>query len=71
MPQPGTIAFDPTIDGGYGENMPPMLDQFLDYDWATNFDFTNNWADQGPNPGVMGPPPPEGMAAGYPPANMS
>ncbi|KAF2748722.1 C6 zinc finger domain-containing protein [Sporormia fimetaria CBS 119925] len=51
MPQPG-LPFDPNIEG-YDPTVNPMLDQFLDYDWATSFDLSNDWQNNpAVNPGI-------------------
>ncbi|PVI04715.1 hypothetical protein DM02DRAFT_160539 [Periconia macrospinosa] len=39
------VNFD-AWDGSSEYSVPPMLDQFPDYDWAASFDFTNEWVQQ-------------------------
>ncbi|KAF2272499.1 uncharacterized protein EI97DRAFT_426208 [Westerdykella ornata] len=46
------VSLDTSLEG-YDSSNPPMLDQFLDYDWATNFDFSNDWTNNPHvNPGL-------------------
>lgn len=37
------MSFDTWNTGGSEYNVPPMLDQFPDYDWAASFDIGNEW----------------------------
>lgn len=54
--QPGTnMSFD-TWDGS-DYNVPPMLDQFPDYDWAAGFEFTNSEFPNAPLGPIGGPGP--------------
>lgn len=39
QPEPSVMSFD-TWDGS-DYNVPPVMDQFPDYDWAAGFDFSN------------------------------
>jgi transcriptional regulatory protein LEU3 len=58
------VAIDfPAWDGDYN-SIPPMLDQFPDYDWAASLDFANEW----PNP-VLAPLAPGNV--GYAPGPMT
>jgi hypothetical protein len=42
---PVNMGFDPSLAGSdYG--IPPVLDQFPDYDWAASFNFSNDWPNQ-------------------------
>jgi hypothetical protein len=43
-------------------SVPTMIDQFPDYDWATSFDFNNEW----PNPALSMP----AENAGYAPMSF-
>jgi hypothetical protein len=38
-PDPAVMSFDTWEGSDY--NVPPMMDQFPDYDWAAGFDFSN------------------------------
>ena len=52
---PGTnMSFD-NWDGGSEYNVPPMLDQFPDYDWAAGFEFSNSDFPNAPLGPVGGP----------------
>jgi transcriptional regulatory protein LEU3 len=52
---PGTnMSFD-TWEGGSEYNVPPMLDQFPDYDWAAGFEFSNSDFPNAPLGPVGGP----------------
>lgn len=49
------MPFDPSFDS-FDQKMPPINDQFLDYDWAASFDFSNEWPNPNPNlPPVTNP----------------
>jgi transcriptional regulatory protein LEU3 len=52
---PGTNMSFETWDGGSEYNVPPMLDQFPDYDWAAGFEFSNSDFPNAPL-GPVGPP---------------
>jgi hypothetical protein len=53
MQQPGgMMGIHPRFEGYDSTNVTPVLDQFLDYDWAASFDFSNDW----PNPTATGMP---------------
>jgi transcriptional regulatory protein LEU3 len=52
---PGTNMSFETWDGGSEYNVPPMLDQFPDYDWAAGFEFSNSDFPNAPLGPVGGP----------------
>lgn len=43
------VSFDGWDGSEY--SVPPMLDQYPDYDWAASFDFANDWS-QAPMQGI-------------------
>jgi transcriptional regulatory protein LEU3 len=43
---PVGMGFDAWNGADY--NIPPMLDQFPDYEWAASFDFSADWAGSNP-----------------------
>jgi transcriptional regulatory protein LEU3 len=53
-PDPAVMSFDTWEGSDY--NVPPMMDQFPDYDWAAGFDFSNTEFPAMPA-GTMGGPP--------------
>jgi transcriptional regulatory protein LEU3 len=59
QPDPSIMSFD-TWDGS-DYNVPPVMDQFPDYDWAAGFDFSNTEFPTMPAGPVGGPLMPGGM----------
>lgn len=62
IPAPVGMSFD-GWDGGSEYSVPPMIDQFPDYDWAASFDYGNDWL----SPGMAQLPPDN---SGYAPMNF-
>ncbi|KAF2122766.1 C6 zinc finger domain-containing protein [Lophiotrema nucula] len=60
---PVGMSFD--IWDGTDYNVPPMLDQFPDYDWAASFDFSTDWPNATLNTGPTAPLP-NNNAFGFP-----
>ena len=54
QPDPAAMSFDTWEGSDY--NVPPVMDQFPDYDWAAGFEFSNTEFPSMPTGAVAGPP---------------